>query len=108
MSAATTILGGCLAVSAVGAGALWHVLPGAEQHAQPTPILEVSVVEPMKYRTVPVSEPILYAADILPTVQDIEEAPLAQPIEERGDAMIFEMEALVLMPFDEAIILPFD
>jgi hypothetical protein len=31
-----------------------------------------------------------------------------QPLEERGDAMLFEIEALRNMPFDEAIVTPFD
>ena len=31
-----------------------------------------------------------------------------QPLEERGDAMLFEIEALQNTPFDEAITMPFD
>ena len=31
-----------------------------------------------------------------------------QPLEERGDAMLFEIDALQNMPFDEAIVTPFD
>ncbi|MEN7972387.1 MAG: hypothetical protein ABFR47_00985 [Verrucomicrobiota bacterium] len=31
-----------------------------------------------------------------------------QPIEERGDAMLFECEALVGTPFDQEITMPFD
>jgi hypothetical protein len=30
------------------------------------------------------------------------------PLEERGDAMLFEIEALQNTPFDEAIVTPFD
>ena len=44
------------------------------------------------------------------------EAPVAvaepktpvQPLEERGDAMLFEINALVGTPFDESILRPFD
>ena len=41
------------------------------------------------------------------------EAPAAepepvQPLEERGDAMLFEIDALQNTPFDEAITMPFD
>ncbi len=37
------------------------------------------------------------------------EAPVpVQPLEERGDAMLFEIEALQNTPFDEAIVTPFD
>ncbi|WP_168442614.1 hypothetical protein [Pontiella desulfatans] len=32
----------------------------------------------------------------------------ARPLEERGDAMLFEITALVGTPFGEAITLPFD
>jgi hypothetical protein len=31
-----------------------------------------------------------------------------QPLEERGDAMLFEIDALQNTPFDEAIVTPFD
>jgi len=31
-----------------------------------------------------------------------------QPLEERGDAMLFECEALFDSPFDQAIVMPFD
>jgi hypothetical protein len=31
-----------------------------------------------------------------------------QPQEERGDAMLFEIDALQHTPFDEAIVKPFD
>ena len=31
-----------------------------------------------------------------------------QPLEERGDAMLFEIDALQNTPFDEAIVAPFD
>lgn len=31
-----------------------------------------------------------------------------QPLEERGDAILFEIEALQNTPFDEAIVVPFD
>ena len=37
------------------------------------------------------------------------EAPVpVQPLEERGDAMLFEVEALQNTPFDDAIVKPFD
>lgn len=31
-----------------------------------------------------------------------------QPLEERGDAMLFEIEALQNTPFDEAVVKPYD
>jgi hypothetical protein len=31
-----------------------------------------------------------------------------QPLEDRGDAMLFEADALGNTPFDEAIVMPFD
>jgi len=41
------------------------------------------------------------------TVQAADPEPV-QPLEERGDAMLFEMEALQNMPFDQSITMPFD
>ena len=40
-------------------------------------------------------------------VQADAKAPV-QPLEERGDAMLFEIDALQNTPFDEAIVQPFD
>lgn len=34
--------------------------------------------------------------------------PPVQTLEERGDAMLFEADALASMPFDLAIVMPFD
>jgi hypothetical protein len=31
-----------------------------------------------------------------------------QPVEERGDAMLFEADALHATPFDQAVVMPFD
>jgi hypothetical protein len=37
------------------------------------------------------------------------DAPVpVQPLEERGDAMLFEIDALQNTPFDEAVVQPFD
>jgi hypothetical protein len=38
----------------------------------------------------------------------VAESEPVQPLEERGDAMLFEMDALRNTPFDEAIVKPFD
>lgn len=42
-------------------------------------------------------------------VEAVEE-PLrpAQPLEDRGDAMLFEIDALGGMPFDQTIVMPFE
>ena len=60
-----------------------------------------------------VSEPVVMSgeqpADVPlagPATNDVKEP--VQPVEERGDAMLFEIEALQNMPFDEAIVTPFD
>ena len=38
----------------------------------------------------------------------VEQQQPVQPVEERGDAMLFEIEALHHMPFDQEVIVPFD
>ena len=46
---------------------------------------------------------------VMDTSEAIEVPPQpVQPIEERGDAMLFEMDALQGTPFDDAITRPFD
>lgn len=65
----------------------------------------------------PVSEPIAMPgeqpADVPPAGPATNDVPVdakepVQPLEERGDAMLFEIEALQNTPFDEAIVMPFD
>ena len=34
--------------------------------------------------------------------------PPVQPVEERGDALLFESEALFGTPFDQSVVMPFD
>lgn len=38
----------------------------------------------------------------------VKEKTLVQPLDERGDAMLFEIEALQNTPFDQAVTMPFD
>ena len=54
------------------------------------------VVQPMEVETIGVA------------VAEIKPQPPIQPIEERGDAMLFESEALFGTPFDRAIVIPFN
>ena len=65
----------------------------------------------------PLEDPILSVKPIATVVppEEIEafvavEEPKTpvQPIEERGDSMLFEADALFGMPFDQAIAMPFD
>ena len=60
---------------------------------------------------VPVA-PVSVVPSVPAVVEPIEavEKPIqpVQTLEERGDAMLFEIDALQGMPFDEAIITPFN
>ena len=52
----------------------------------------------------------------LPEAHRLSDAPVAveepkqpvQSLEERGDAMLFEMDALQGTPFDQAVVMPFE
>ena len=64
-----------------------------------------------------VPEPVVMSGgqemDGLMTEPATNEAPVeanapAQPLEERGDAMLFEIDALQNTPFDEEIVTPFN
>ena len=61
----------------------------------------------------PIDMPGGQPADVRMDGPATNQAPVAekvpvQPLEERGDAMLFEIEALQNTPFDEAIVTPFD
>ena len=61
----------------------------------------------------PAAEPMVMPVEQQMVVPATNEARVdakepVQPLEERGDAMLFEIEALQNTPFDEAIVMPFD
>ena len=63
--------------------------------------------------TPPVSAPIAMPGEQPGVAPPTNQAPVdakmpIQPLEDRGDAMLFEIEALQNTPFDEAIVTPFD
>lgn len=114
MSLISTVLGGCLAVSAVGA--VWYSRSEPEilQERPPEPTQRIRRAEPemniLPRVEIPRVEPNLYSEEhVKPGAPQEEEGKEpVQTIEERGDAMLFEIEALSLMPFDQAITMPFD
>jgi hypothetical protein len=56
-----------------------------------------------------ITMPDVRQEDSMQAVSVTNEAPVpVDPLEERGDAMLFEAEALGNTPFDEAIVKPFD
>ncbi|MEI6890727.1 MAG: hypothetical protein V5783_01030 [Pontiella sp.] len=55
--------------------------------------------------TAPLVEQIQAPAVVVEAVQNFE---ADSSLEERGDAMLFEADALSSMPFAEAIVMPFD
>ena len=57
-------------------------------------------LEPVKLRDTPVEVDA-------PVVVAIPKHPV-EPVEERGDAMLFEIDALHGTPFDDAVVRPFD
>ncbi len=67
--------------------------------------------------SLPLEESVLSAEPSAPVAApQLIEAPVAvaepkqpvQPLKERGDAMLFESDALFGTPFDQAIVMPFD
>ena len=63
----------------------------------------------------PLEEIVLSAKPLVQPLEIVQESeePVAvktpvQPLEERGDMMLFEIEALAGMPFGQAILMPFD
>ncbi len=57
----------------------------------------------------PIAIPGVQQAVVPATNEAPVEVPVpVQPLEERGDAMLFEIDALQNTPFDEAIVTPFD
>lgn len=81
--------------------------PSVEPHPA---VSESSVLQSLE-------DPVLSAKPIPPSdTPAMVEAPVAaedprqpvQPIEERGDAMLFEIDALHGTPFDEAVVMPFN
>ena len=80
------------------------------------PILSLFAVASAAYvwlRTSPEAPPVPESVAIPGEQHATNQAPVeahvpVQPLEERGDAMLFEIEALQNTPFDEAIVTPFD
>jgi hypothetical protein len=72
--------------------------------------MESGVLQPLEETVLPVAP---YPSPEVPRLID---APVAveepkrpvQPLEERGDAMLFEIDALQGTPFDQAVMTPFE
>ncbi len=74
---------------------------------------EVSEIAPPVFQ--PLEEPVSpMVPEVAPPVEycaveePVEIQMPVQPLEDRGDAMLFEIEALAGTPFDQAITMPFD
>ena len=110
-----TALLGALAVSALGILLIpdsGHV-PDAEATAAP----EIVIAEKPMDGFMSIQDPVIEKKQLSSPTQisetsapEIQERPVepVQPIEERGDAMLFEAEVLGGMPFDQSITMPFD
>ena len=80
----------------VGAATLaYRYRPGMQSVPGPAPALEPETVMPT---------PVPADRAVVP----LSESEPVQPIEERGDAMLFEIDALQNTPFTDAITRPFD
>ena len=90
---------------------LAYVLAGRLQPSMEAPAEDMAVVlQPMEVSP-PMPEPMVEVeAPCLVEVPETIEEPKkpVQPIEERGDAMLFESEALFGTPFDRAVVIPFN
>lgn len=85
-----------LAVAAPAAYVIFH--PETPQ-SEPEPVVMREPIE----AAAPPALPLAAA-----TAQVVDHREPVQPLEERGDAMLFEMDALQNMPFDQSITMPFD
>ncbi len=90
-----------IVLTAVVGSAAYVVFRPAAPQPEPPPAVWVEQVVAQVEEAAPVAAPVPVQAPA------VEEQP-AQPLEERGDAMLFEIDALGSMPFDEPITRPFD
>jgi len=86
------------AIGIIGVGSLMVSVFGT--WVVSVPVVKISEPEPIKITQV---QPVVFQA----LESNIAKEPIP-PIEERGDAMLFEVEALGGTPFDQSIIMPFD
>lgn len=92
-----------LLLLAVMASAAYVLLrPPARPVAVPPSEPPEAVEKPVRMPQAPVHAPAVTNPPAAPAQTPV------QPIEERGDAMLFEIEALQNTPFDQAITMPFD
>lgn len=114
MRASYILLIGALAVSAAGV-LLYPRSAAVPQTADTEP--EIIISEKPMDGFLSLQEPVnehkqLFVPAHAAVAPEAEPAELAQvpvqSIEERGDAMLFEADALSTMPFDQAITMPFD
>lgn len=111
MRALSITLYGALAVTAAGVVLLRDPLSVTEAEMIKPVVLNVVAFEksPAQFQTLEVSEPGVAPMVQVKAVSEVEavQEPV-QSIDERGDAMLFEAEALVGTPFDQAIVMPFE
>ncbi len=112
MKAVRIILYGVLVASAFYAYMPDRVEPVAVQDLDAVAVVLVQEPVPMSLEEMPrVNEPIaqpLEVETVVAPVAEIKPQSPVQPVEERGDAMLFEISALEGMPFDQAIVMPFE
>ena len=118
MKAAQTILYGCLLASAIGLTVvrLPASVAAVDAPAESTPSAP-PLEEPLllsEWARLPLetldhhAERIAFPAATNVAPESVAARTPVQPLEERGDAMLFEIGALTGTPFDQAITTPFD
>ncbi|MBN2163669.1 MAG: hypothetical protein JXR25_07345 [Pontiellaceae bacterium] len=91
-----------LTLVAVAAASSNSIRPAANTAPEPEVISEPD-------RSVPAAIPVAdEAPPVAPPVVEVPEPSSVQSLEERGDAMLFEIDALGSTPFDQETISPFD
>ncbi|WP_372797176.1 hypothetical protein [Pontiella sp.] len=115
MNAIKLTLVSLVAASSAGVLLFYVLNPAAEAEPvlQPAGVIGEQPMEGFLSLQEPVIEKKQLAAPAQPAVApEAESAALpvepVQPIEDRGDAMLFEAEALNGTPFDQSITMPFD
>lgn len=78
---------------------------------RPAPaVVKSEVLQPVQ-ETACSAEPVAEEVSLIlvePVAVAKEPKQPVQSVEERGDAMLFEIDALQAMPFDQAVVMPFD
>jgi hypothetical protein len=112
MKVLSIVMGGVLTMASVGLGLLCRsetgsvVVPEAQRVITDSKFQALEVAAPPEEAFERMSE--IAAASVIEEVVQAPDFKPVQTLEERGDAMLFEAQALLDTPFNQSITMPFD